>query len=303
MTRRLVALAAAGALVTPAACGDGDETVTSTTIASTATVAAEPASSIESGLEFATLDDLTLTLNLHIPAEHAGAPIVLTDWMVDDLVEEGMIVVVIDDFEPPDELSGGPEEMTSDHGATFRAFGEMNACAIRFARARAAELGSEEPIVVLSSFSAGAGMLAQTALFGATLESRWDEFATTGGPSSPVECSVTGGSSDVDAIVGVAGAYDLFMPIYDGLWGRAYQQEHDPEVQEFLAGAIGANPDLKVRLIHGTADDGIPLVNSEEFAAALTDAGYDVQLTSFEGGHELPPTELGVSTILEVLGR
>jgi hypothetical protein len=99
----------------------------------------------------------------------------------------------------------------------------------------------------------------------------------------------------------MAAPYDVFVPIYDGKWGRAYQQERDPQLQEFLSSSIGANPDLKVRLIHGTSDH-IPVEDAAEFAALLTDAGHDVQLATFEGGHGEPPTDLYSSTIREVLG-
>jgi hypothetical protein len=47
-------------------------------------------------------------------------------------------------------------------------------------------------------------------------------------------------------------AYDLFVPAFDGFYGRAYQQERDPELQQFLTSAIGAHPEVEVRLIHGT---------------------------------------------------
>ncbi len=69
------------------------------------------------------------------------------------------------------------------------------------------------------------------------------------------------------------GAYDLHVPVYDGLYGRAYQQERDLELQQFLASAIGAHPELTVRLIHGTADTAIPMESSAESEAALADAG------------------------------
>jgi S-formylglutathione hydrolase FrmB len=40
---------------------------------------------------------------------------------------------------------------------------------------------------------------------------------------------------------------------------------------------------------------------SADFEAALSAAGYDVQLTTFDGGHHDPPTELGLEVFREVL--
>ena len=99
----------------------------------------------------------------------------------------------------------------------------------------------------------------------------------------------------------MAGAYDLSVPIFDGTYGGAYQQKTDPELQQFLVSSIGANPDLKVRLIHGTFDE-IPVEYAAEFAEILIDAGYDAQLITWPGGHEGAPAELFLSTLMEVLG-
>jgi hypothetical protein len=176
------------------------------------------------------------------------------------------------------------------------------ACAIRFARARASELGSDNPVVVLTGLSRGGGPATHAAMFGAALEARWDEYAAEGGPPRQVECEANEGSTHVDALVGVAGIYDVFVPIYDGKWGRVFQQERYPELWEFLSSSIGVNPDLKIRLIHGESDGDIPHENSVEFAAVLTDAGYDVgEVIAFDGGHWVP-TELVIPTVMELIG-
>jgi acetyl esterase/lipase len=179
---------------------------------------------------------------------------------------------------------------------------ESAACAIRFARAQASQLGSDDPVVVLTGPSGGGGVAAHVALFGATLEASWDEYAAEGGPPHQVDCEVTEGSTHVDALVGMAGIYDVFVPVYDGHYGRAYQQERDPEQWSFLSSSIGANPDLKIRLLHGESDGDIPYENSVEFAAMLTDAGYDVgEVIAFDGGHWVP-TELVIPTVMELVG-
>jgi acetyl esterase/lipase len=216
--------------------------------------------------------------------------------LVEALNGEGALVFVV----RVAAFEAGPDVVLSDHGVRARATGDSVACAIRFARARVSDLGSDDPMVVLTGLSMGGGIAAHVALFGETLEARWDEFAAAGGPPREVDCEVSGGSTHVDAVIGMAGTYDAYVPIYDGKWGRAYQQEIDPELQRFLSSSIGANPDLKVRMIHGTSDF-VPVDEAAEFAELLTDAGYDVQLATFEGGHGEPPTDLYSSTIKEVL--
>ncbi len=262
-----------------------------------------PAPWKEGPYEYAYSDGEWLSAYVHMPAEATGAPIVITGSpeIVEGLVDEGIIVVepVIED--PYD--SGEPGELLNEHGAPIRAMAEQYACAIRFARERAAEDGNDDPFVVLNAFSVDASTAAHVALLGATFEDRWDEFAAAGGPPRQVQCEVNWHSVHVDALVGMAGGYDMIMPAYDGEYGRAYQLERDPELQQFLASAIGANPELEVRLIHGTDDDLIVLERSAEFESALADAGYDVSLTTFDGGHVEPPAELVLSTIMEVLGR
>jgi hypothetical protein len=156
--------------------------------------------------------------------------------------------------------------------------------------------------VVLNGFSLVGGLFAHLALLGDTFEARWDEFAGSGGPPRQYECAAPEGSTHVDALIGMGGTYDMFVPIVDGKYGLAYQQDNDPEMQEFLASAVGVNPDLKIRLIHGTYDD-IRVEMAEEFAAALTDVGYDAQLTTWPGGHTFPPRDIYMAAVTDVLGR
>jgi hypothetical protein len=56
-----------------------------------------------------------------------------------------------------------------------------------------------------------------------------------------------------------------------------------------------------VRLFRGTADPVIPTSVSEDFAAALAEAGYDVRYT-FDGRYADPSTGLGLSVLKELLG-
>jgi hypothetical protein len=278
---------------------------TATTLGAATTVEERVGARTESDLVFATRirDGATLTLDIHLPAEPENAPIVINPIgrAVGSLIEQGVTVVTWDENDHLGEGPGGPEEIVAD-SAFVRGMAELIGCTVRLARVGASDLGSDDPRVVLSGVSFGGGLAVQVALFGDTLDARWEGFVSEGGPPRQFDCEVTGGSTQVDAVIGMAGTYDLSMPIFDGMYGRAHQQEHNPEMQEFLASTIGANPDLTLRLIHGIYDD-IPVENAEQFAEMLSAAGYDVQLTTWAGGHEEPPTELFVSTIMAVLDR
>jgi hypothetical protein len=80
------------------------------------------------------------------------------------------------------------------------------------------------------------------------------------------------GPADVDALIGIAGAYDLFVPIHEGRYGLSYQQELDQTLLQVLSSSVDVNPGLKVRLIHGETDSTVPYANSVEFEDALIDA-------------------------------
>ena len=293
MERRLSLLLALGLLASLVACGD--QAVTTTTAVM--------------DVEYGTHAGESLTLDMFVPVESEGAPIVLhlpgggetgaPMSVVDPLVEEGVIVVFVRTARP----TAGATTLLADHGAAARAQADRMGCAIRFARDRASELGSDDPVVVLTGFSWGTGLAAHTALLGADLEARWDEYAAEGGPQRQVDCVVPSGSTHVDALVAMAGTYDHWVPAWDGpvgQFGRSYQQERDPELWEFLFSSIGTAPDLKVRLLSGASDPAVPLEMAAEFAAVLTGAGYDVRLETFEGGHSLP-VDLAISTIMEVV--
>jgi len=294
-----VVLAVLMASVAGCGGGGGDEAASTT--------AAQPGT-VEEATVYATWNDAPLELQVHAPDDVGDGPVVVhlpglggapppPEW-VDGLVEAGAMVFVA---EPPN-LGGATYAVFKDGGSGARVQADAAACAIRSARTLASEWGSEDPVVVLSGHSLGGGVAAHVALAGADLEQQWDEYAADGGPGREVECEVTSGSTEVDALVGMAGSYDMYVPIYDGKYGRTYQQQTYPELWAFLSGAIGANPDLHVRLVHGLSDTVIPVEESEGFAAALEDAGYDVELVIVEGGHtELPDTS--VPMILDVANQ
>ena len=284
-------------------------TAPTTTIAPTTVADSQAAMVTEKDVVYATWEEEPLTLDMSAPVDSSGAPVVIylpgrggtaaPPEMVEGLVEEGALVFFVRYAAP----GSRPEQVLADHGANAGAKAESVACAINFARAQAAEFGNDDPVVVLTGLSNGGGVGAHAALFGADLEARWDEYAAAGGPASQVECEVTDGSTHVDAVVGMNGTYDVFVPIFDGGYGLTHQQYLDPALQEFLSSSIGVNPDLKIRLIHAESDRVVPYSHSVEFAAALTDAGYDVgEVIAFDGDHHWVPPEMAIPIIMELIG-
>ena len=175
---------------------------------------------------------------------------------------------------------------------------EALACAVRFARG--SEYGSETAPLVLTGFSAGGAPASHVALAGESFDRVWDEYEESrGGPPAQYDCTFGEASSRVDGFVGIAGGYDLFVG-YEGPYGRDFLQEHEPDLWETLWGTVGLHPELRVRLIHGTADNTIPFENSVAFEAVLAEAGYDVELVEFAGGHGTP-LDLAVETIMELV--
>jgi predicted esterase len=257
---------------------------------------------------YATWQGRTLSLDIHAPAETEDAPVVVylpglgeataPRALLEGLIENGALVFVVGYAAS----TSGPEAILAEGSVYVRAMADSVACAMHMVRDRAAQLGSADPVVVLTGFSMGGAPAAHAALFGSDLERRWEEFAVEGGPPRQVECVVKAGSTEVDALVGLAGGYDMLVPAYEGKYGRGYQQARNLEQGRFLASAVGLNPDLEIRLIHGTKDSMISFENSTEFAEVLSEAGYDVQVIGFEGGHRVE-TELTLSTILGLIGR
>jgi hypothetical protein len=283
-------------------CGAGESTDTT----STTLVEESGAYTLDSDVELAAYNGEPFTLDLYFPADSVGAPILVTEGFeeIERLVDEGVIVANLHgETEPEGMPIAGPDQPMQDNREPIRIAAEWFGCAIRFARERAAEVGSDDPSVALMSLSVGGGFVSHVALFGADLEAAWDEFASAGGPPRQIECEATSGSTHVDGLIGVAGAYDFLVPIYEGLYGLSYQKGQDPEFQTFLASAVGRNPNLKVRLFHDPADGAIPLENSTMFEEVLFGAGYDVEVVTFDGGHSYPPAEMIVPALMEVLGR
>lgn len=188
-----------------------------------------------------------------------------------------------------------------DNAKGHRELAEVMSCAIRFVRHLIADKGSAVPSLVVGGFSLGGGPAAHAALAGAELDGVWAEYsAIKGGLAPQVECEIDGGSTHVDGMVGVAGAYDIYVGYEGGRYGREFIEEIDPDLRSTLFGTIGRNRDVKIRLLHGDADTMIPITESNLFLDALLEGGIDVELTVFEGAH-IVPHDLLIDLIMELL--
>jgi acetyl esterase/lipase len=207
-----------------------------------------------------------------------------------DIAEQGAVVFTID------WPTRYPTYTVKDDGRGLREVLETLACAVRFARAKAPDFGGDPGRVILSGYSLG-GIGAQTALVGDDVDRLWEEFAADrGGPPAQIDCAVSGVSAGVDAFVGISG---LYVGHHEGKYGREWLQAEDPLLWETFFSSLEGNPDLKIRLIHGEEDDDVPFEESAGFAAVLEEAGYDVELIPFSGGHTVP-FELTAQTVIDL---
>lgn len=204
-------------------------------------------------------------LDVHRPEEPGPWPVVVVAHgvklsksafrgLAEAIAAEGAVVFNIDYDDTPPFLAGI----------------EDVACAIRFARARAADYDGDPARITLVGNSLGAAN-------GVIVGMAGDDFSG--------DCVVTEGSALIDALVLYEGPYDRpRLPGFDPL----ALKEEDPELwaatNPYLQ--IGGNPDLVVRLIHGDDTDEawyeVPRAVSVEFHQALVDAGYDAELILLE---------------------
>jgi acetyl esterase/lipase len=145
-------------------------------------------------------------------------------------------------------------------------------CSVGFAVRRAREAGITPSAVVLFGHSSGAHLAALAALSG-------DHFR--GACPHP--------AARVDALVGLAGAYDVsrLPDVAEPLFGAP--PAADPAVWEEgnPLSWVGRAPKLRVLLAHGTADDLLPTSYTTQFADALRGAGHDVTVSLVDGADHL----------------
>lgn len=163
-------------------------------------------------------------------------------------------------------------------GATFPVPVQDVICAAGFAAAEAADQGLTPGPLVVVGHSAGGHLAALTAL---------DDDTLAALPAEDDEAPCPYAVPEVSGLVGLAGIYDVIAAqsiLADFFGGRqpsddaALWQSGDPV--ELVA---EAPDDLRVLLMHGDADDLVPLGQSQEFEAALEAQGVPVRLDVVPG--------------------
>jgi acetyl esterase/lipase len=183
-----------------------------------------------------------------------------------------------------------------DADARFPGAYEEVACAVRFARARAASFGGDPERVVLAGWSDGA--LAATVV------------GQTGDSFASARCREPDASARPDAVVGIAGFYGWPLPVP----GRYVT----PRAETFFGGSPSTVPDAwalatpyssiasaarpTTVLLVGTTDP--LLADARRYAAALIDAGRAVRLLAIPpGGDQVlisPRTTEGRTVVGEI---
>ena len=188
-----------------------------------------------------------------------GTPMYLA--FAEELAGRGVVVFVADRRSPCSTLS----ECVEDDGMDLREVQESWACAVRFAREKAADYGGDPGwLTVYGDESSGV----ESAFMGDDLRKAWDEVASNrGGPPAQTECLATEGSAHVDAFIGYGGNYHFYQNLV----------ESAPDLWALTSpfGLIGRNPCLVVQLIHGGMDNPTNIQRAEELHEELVNAGYD----------------------------
>lgn len=88
-----------------------------------------------------------------------------------------------------------------------------------------------------------------------------------------------------DAVAGLAGPYDVEAvgPIGRDLFAASRAEAADLWTEGNPLTWAAERPELPVLLVHGTADDVVPLSFTEQLAAALTAGGHEVRTEPLEG--------------------
>jgi acetyl esterase/lipase len=149
---------------------------------------------------------------------------------------------------------------------------EDAACAVRFARASAADYGGDPSRIVLVGHS-----------FGTYVGS----VVTLNGDAYEGACLAEDGSAEPDAFVGLSGSYHWHdEPIWTTFFGgrlaanRSRWRDGDPHTH------IGGNPDSEWWFVTERTDPILDPDSSSEFHETLLDAGYDSDLETLDGsGH------------------
>lgn len=161
--------------------------------------------------------------------------------------------------------------------------------AIEWTRTAGADYGIDPDRVAGMGYSAGANLVALAA-------------ATADDPAFEPD-AYPGTSSTLDAVVGLAGVYDLAVAASDGddvpTTYLGVSPSEDPDRAELASPAaqagVGFPPTL---LLHGRADETVPPSQSERFADVL-DSLTEVDLELLDSDHCFPLYGLEYETVID----
>ncbi len=238
-------------------------------------------------------------LDVYTPEEEGVWPVVVflhghgatkegnSIWVSQAIADQGIVVFTIDWPAMYTDIAA------NENGKGFRVMYEVVSCAIRFARATAADYQGDPSQVTLVGHSLGASTGAWIALGSDYLEAMWEEYAIIhGGPPSQVECAESLTSDQIDAFVGIAGPYD---------WNDKFK-ESDPDLWNIVSpyAFLDKPQDLSISLIQGEQDNIVEPNVPVQFNDVLLAAGYDTRLILHDGAH-MVPIVLTTSAVMEVI--
>lgn len=205
------------------------------------------------------------------------------------LAKEGFVVLSID-------WQDGSKSNDVDNVARLhREIIESGMCALSFVTNQAEMYGADPGGVIWAGFSAGSYFGSLLSFTTGDFQVDWASFASeNGGPPGPqIECINESTPAPIIAYVSNSGGFPEL------LWYNDVESSEIPAEFNTLRQlvAIGNNPSLKVRLIHGSFDITTPLEDAERFYNALVEAGYDVFFLEEQGGH-LPFLQQVIDQIL-----
>lgn len=160
---------------------------------------------------------------------------------------------------------------------------EETACAIRFARAKAAEYGGNPSRLIVVGHSIGGGAGALMALAG-------DEFKG--------DCLVNDLPAYPDALVGLDGAYDV-LSFFPEDWLKAWPKEFARITPFSYVDRRPIHTNVKFDIVVGDFEDAVQM--GKKFHAALKAAGYSSTYTQFPGvshGGMVDPQQKGILDII-----
>jgi acetyl esterase/lipase len=141
-------------------------------------------------------------------------------------------------------------------------------CAARFAAAYSRESGVEPTGVVIVGHSAGAHLAALAALAGNDFESQCPHPRT-----------------QIDGLVGLAGPYDIsrIAEVAEPFFGATPQEDPIAWREGNPMSHVDRRRNVPVLLLHGDTDSLVPVSFTDGFAAALEQAGHDVEVNIISG--------------------